>query len=154
MKKLLVIPALAILVGCGGGGGTNTPIDNDLLGSWSRDCDSTIFDESDGDNYMIKTIIFKKGGIATYKEIYYSDSSCADKTGNGTTTNGTYSAGEKTVAEDGEKAKKLDVHIADVDTSTMYRLEDNKKTLLQANWGDDGEGRENNFEDPIVWHKK
>ena len=162
MKKLLLIPTFAILVGCGGGGGGNaTSIDNDLIGSWSKDCDSTVFDDAEGDNYEIQNITFKKDGTAIYKETYYSDETCTDPTGDGTTTNGTYSAGEDTTASDGEKAKKLDIHIADNNEYTMYRFDENKTSFFQANWGDDGShtgtsdsDRANNFDDePEQWHK-
>ncbi len=162
MKKLLLIPALAILLGCGGGSGggaTKVSIDDDLLGSWSKDCEETIFDDPGDDKYEIQTIIFKKGGKVTYKEVYYKDSSCTEKSGDGTTTDGTYSAGKETKAADGEKAKKLDVHIKDRNEYTMYRFDDNKTTLLVANWGDENhdgssdKNRANDFEDPDIWHK-
>jgi len=163
VKKLLIIPALAILVGCGGGGG-NTPnlsIDKDLLGSWSKACSNTVFDNQDGDNYEIQKITFQKDGTAVYKETYYTDEACTDATGNGTTTSGTYSAGEETIASDGEKAKKLDIHIKDRNEYTMYRFDENKTSFFQANWGSDGShtgtsdsDRANNFDDdPEQWFK-
>lgn len=161
MKKLLIIPALAILIGCGGGGSNTAQIDKDLLGSWSTDCEGIYFSDGDAATYEQETVTFKDDGTFTYKDIYYSDSECSDKTGNQVTDNGTYSAGEEVTAKDGNKAKKLDVISTHKKLYTMYRFEDGDKTTQyvasetdDSNDGSSASKRSNDFEEPYIWHKK